>query len=499
MTAPETDCATQDGATDEPPPEPDGPETRITPRVLARAGTLALAGTVGAVTGQDHELPGGLADPHAVDETLAWLLFGGAGIGLLVATLGAITAAALLTYSPTRLARLRGGEALRDQLEDESLEFQLVARTLTLLGLMTATLCTWVGTWPSVTWPLVILILLAVLLCGVAPARLAEIRAESILTRSVPLLRPLRTVLRLPFLVPLNAVAGGVLQVLRLTDRSNGNEPDVVADEILTAVSDSAHDAELPDEERHWIENIVELKSLHASEVMTPRPDVVGLPRNMPITEATAKAMETGYSRYPVFGDSPDDVVGIFYAKDALGLLLADRDLDRSEVVVGELMRERTAVPETMPLDELLRHFRGTKRQLAIVQDEYGGTSGIVTLEDVLEEIVGDIEDEHDPEAELWVHVLEEGRQVEAAGRARVDEVNEHLGDRLPQDEHYDTVGGWVFTRLGRVPAIGETLELDGMTIEIVQADERRVARLRITIPSAVDPTASPGNGNPGS
>jgi magnesium and cobalt transporter len=252
------------------------------------------------------------------------------------------------------------------------------------------------------------------------------------------------------------------------------------AHDILAAVSDSAQDVELPDEERRWIENIVELKSMHASEVMTPRTDMVSFPSSMPLLEGVRRAIDAGFSRYPVYDTRIDDVVGVFYAKDALEVLGTEADL--GERTVGQMVRKPIFVPESMSLVDLLRLFRATKKQMAVVLDEYGGTAGLVSIEDVLEEIVGEIEDEYDPEGEQPVKVVEEGAVIEVSGRTRVDEANEHLGDRLPEGEDYDTVAGWVFTTLDRIPRVGETVEIGGIGIRILEADDRRIARMRLTV-----------------
>ncbi len=175
-----------------------------------------------------------------------------------------------------------------------------------------------------------------------------------------------------------------------------------------------------------------------------------------------------------------DDMIGVFYAKDALALAASPETLGTRKV--GEVVRKPLFVPESIDLVELLRQFRVTKRQMAIVLDEYGGTAGVVTIEDVLEEIVGDIEDEYDPVVEQPIKVVEEGREIEVSGRTRVDEANVHLGDRIPEGDDYDTVAGWVFTSLDRIPVTDEELVVEGIAIHILEADDRRIARMRLTL-----------------
>ena len=429
------------------------------------------------------------ADPESADP----LLFLASVIGLGLAVVGALQAASLLTYSPTKLARKRGGEALLTYLDRAERDHQLLARSLVVLGLAVAAVSAWVGSGSTIAARLeasAILVALAILGCGALPAAVAESRPETIVARTVPWLRPLATLLRYPLLLPVRTINGWLVRSLRLAEPMVVDESDRVAEDILTAVSDSAMENDLPDEERHWIENIVELKDMHASGVMTPRTDVIAFPRTMRIQDAVLRAIESGFSRYPVFDDTLDSIIGVFYAKDALQLV-GDRS-PNADRPVGDFVRTASAVPETMNLVDLLRHFRASKKQMAIVRDEYGGTSGVVTIEDVLEEIVGDIEDEYDPEQQ-GIRILEEGASIEVTGRTRVDEANEHIGDRLPECDDYDTVAGWVFTALERVPRTGEEFLLDGVEIAILEADERRIVKMRIRVPRpAPEPDQAP-------
>jgi CBS domain containing-hemolysin-like protein len=215
-------------------------------------------------------------------------------------------------------------------------------------------------------------------------------------------------------------------------------------------------DDELEPEERAMIRSIFELADTLVREIMVPRPDMVTVPEDAPLHEVVRIAIEQGYSRIPVRDpDDEDTIVGVVYAKDLLRRLATEQHRTRW----GDLVRTPTFVPETKRCDDLLRDLQAAAVHLAIVVDEYGEIVGLVTIEDILEEIVGEIVDEHDREEPL-VEVLGDG-ELRIDGRLGVDDLNELLGAELPE-EGWDTVGGLVFGTLGRVPAVGESVELEG-------------------------------------
>ena len=413
-------------------------------------------------------------------EGLSSSQLGLAALALLLATFGAVTASALLIYSPTKLARDESGSRLEEHLDAFSSEYQVVARLLMIGGVAAAALLAWHAAPGYHLVASIAVLVLALPSVGVVPALFAEARAERVLRVTIPVLRPLRSALRHLLVLPTLAAAGVVLRALRVPDANRTAEPEEIADEILAAVTDSAQESALPAEERQWIENIVELKNRQAIEVITPRTDMVAFPASMPLDEAVRQATESGFSRDPVYRERIDDMIGVFYAKDALALAASPETLGTRRV--GDVVRKPLFVPESIDLVELLRQFRATKRQMAIVLDEYGGTAGVVTIEDVLEEIVGDIEDEYDPVVEQPIKVVEEGRVIEVSGRTRVDEANVHLDDRIPEGDDYDTVAGWVFTSLDRIPTTDEELVVEGIAIHILEADDRRIARMRLTL-----------------
>jgi len=413
-----------------------------------------------------------------VDQGALWL----AAMYLLVGTLGSATASALLVYSPSKLCRrLKNNDrTLVDDLQAHDFEYQIIARSLGLLGVAGTAVCVagattflpWWFLWAGA----------ALLLYGVLPAALAERRPEAILIHSQPLLRLLRIALHYPIVVPFRAFTHTLLRMLRMSE-TPATDRDEIAEDILAAVDDSAAENSLQDSERQWLGNIVELKDISVGEAMTPRTDIVSIEDCTPLHEAVAIALRSGHSRYPVYRERIDDVVGVFYAKDALRVGQPPEEgqpaID-ANTPVREMMRKPLFVPHNMGVVELLEQFKCGKVQLAVVSDEYGGTAGLISIEDILEEIVGDINDEYDADDDDTPTVIEEGRILELSARERVEEVNVRLGTDLPEEGDYDTIAGFVFSELGRIPKVGETFSCHGVEFEILSADERRLDRLRV-------------------
>jgi putative hemolysin len=230
-------------------------------------------------------------------------------------------------------------------------------------------------------------------------------------------------------------------------------------------------------DERRLIQSIVDFGDTLVREVMTPRPDIVAIRAEATLGELRTLLREQGYSRIPVFSDGLDNIVGIVFVKDLIQLSGSD---DRA---LGSLMRPAHFVPETKPVADLLKEFQRQQVQIAIVVDEYGGTAGLVTLEDLLEEIVGEIRDEYDEESEP---VTDEGDGTWVfSGKVDIDELGDHLGVEIAR-EGFETVGGYLLARLGRVPSVGERLDVDDLAIEVLEAERRRVNKVRIRKREAV-------------
>jgi len=245
-------------------------------------------------------------------------------------------------------------------------------------------------------------------------------------------------------------------------------------EEIKSIVEESAEQGLLHEEEREMIHSIFDFAETVVRKVMVPRIDVTCLEASTPISEGLKVILAEGHSRIPVYEETVDTIVGVVHAKDLLRPLMEGK----TELTLRDLMRPPYFVPEGKKVGELLREFKRSKSQLAIVVDEYGGTSGLVTVEDLLEEIVGDIQDEYDVE-EPDVVVLNENTSILDA-RLALDDVNDRLDLDLPTDE-YDTIGGFVFGLLGRLPAQGDVVAWDALEFAVEQADGHRIQKVRVT------------------
>jgi magnesium and cobalt transporter len=225
------------------------------------------------------------------------------------------------------------------------------------------------------------------------------------------------------------------------------------------------------------IEGALQVSDMQVRDIMIPRSQMITIRSSQAPREFLPEVIEAAHSRFPVTGESLDDVLGILLAKDLLPLLLED-NTDRFNI--KEILRPATCVPESKRLNVLLKEFRATRNHMAIVIDEYGGVSGLVTIEDVLEQIVGDIEDEHDIDEDSQIKPLHSGDFL-VKGLTPIEDFNEHFGTEFP-DEEFDTVGGLVMNAFGHLPRRNEVVELDGFRVRVLNADSRRVHLLRVTL-----------------
>ncbi len=275
----------------------------------------------------------------------------------------------------------------------------------------------------------------------------------------------------------------GALGIDYLLHRALGRaieEPDEesLEEEIRTIVSEGHREGLLEEEAREMIEGVIELGDAVVSHIMTPRTEIGMIQVDKPWDEIVETIIDYGHTRVPMYDKTRDDIAGILYIKDLLPeLAKAADDPHRS---VRELLRKPLFVPETKPVDDLLQLFQKTRTHIAVVLDEFGGVSGLVTIEDVLEEIVGEIDDEYDQKSEEEIRKIDDD-VCEAVGRAHIDEINSLMGFELPEDEDFDTIGGFVFAEFGRVPAAGETITWrDSVRVIVLEASRRRVTRVRL-------------------
>jgi len=230
-------------------------------------------------------------------------------------------------------------------------------------------------------------------------------------------------------------------------------------------------------EEEQMINAVIELGDRRVHEVMIPRIAIAGLPATATMEEAIDKVVEEGHSRIPVYEDSVDEVIGILYAKDLLPFL---KGSSGNRPSLRSLLRTPVFVPESMSIDDLLHEFQRRKVHIAIVLDEYGGTAGLVTIEDLLEEIVGEIQDEYDVEEPMIIRISDNEARVD--GRAAVDDLEELFDTQLglEDDDEYDTVGGLIYHRVGGVPNPGDEVEVDGLRLTVETTDGRRVGKVLV-------------------
>jgi putative hemolysin len=319
-------------------------------------------------------------------------------------------------------------------------------------------------------------VLIAVVGVGI-PSAWARHRGEKVLAATLEVLLVFRAMFY-PFVAVIAALDVPVRRLAGVAGKEQA-EADTAKQEVLQAASEGAAEGGVGQEEAEMIASVMRLDEMEAREVMTPRTDVFALPATVSCQEAARRIVEAGHSRVPVYEGGLDNIVGILYAKDLLGLAAT-----AGQQTVRDVMRKALFVPETKRLDELLTELKAAKVHIAVVLDEYGGTAGLVTIEDVVEEIVGDIADEYD----LWAPALLkrlDGRTAEADGRLRIDELNETLGLRIPQGEEYETIAGMIFAELGYIPPVGETLRVHGATFTVLAADERRIMKVKVVLPKS--------------
>ena len=285
------------------------------------------------------------------------------------------------------------------------------------------------------------------------PRRLAEINPERYGARMAPVMHRLFSLLLYPALV-LEAPA---LVATRLLKMSPAPPPAPEALEQLLAREEAGQ--VIDDEEREMLQNVIEIGETVVREAMIPRPDIVAIEIGTDLRAAATIAVESGYSRLPVFEGSIDNVIGVLYAKDILAKLVVGE-----EIGVQQLARPPLFIPESKTIDATLTDLRKSRVHLAVVLDEYGGTAGLITLEDLVEEIVGEIEDEYDEAVAPVVSISEDEAIMD--GRAPATHLDELFGVRVA-DGDFDSVGGLVFDRLGKIPQVNDEVNVDGLRVTV--------------------------------
>jgi CBS domain containing-hemolysin-like protein len=297
--------------------------------------------------------------------------------------------------------------------------------------------------------------------------------------RLVPVINLFRTVF--------GPIAWMIDRSLRTVVGTNGEDDEEhETEEILRLAEIDTGDDAIEEEERQMIQGIIDMEETTVREIMAPRIDIVGLDLDRDIDDALKVIVAKGFSRIPLYDETIDNVVGIIYAKDLLRCITEGR-----RPSLKEIARPPYFIPESKRVAELLTELRQSKVHIAVVVDEYGGTAGLVTIEDLLEEIVGEIQDEYDREEAPIERVNESEAILDA--RVSIDALRELFGFEPDDDEDYDTVGGFVYHHLGKVPTAGDEVRVDGLTLRVLSVLGRRIKKVRATKVVETDaPVAAP-------
>ena len=268
----------------------------------------------------------------------------------------------------------------------------------------------------------------------------------------------------------------------RLTGQSNKSEPEEeeeFEEELLTMVNAGQREGWLEENEQEMIEGVFKLGEADVEDIMTPRSKIDALNAELGWIEMLRFVVEVGRTRIPVYEKKLDQVIGVLYVKDLFKELA--RGEHESRIAWRELLRPAWKIPQTLQLDQLLQDFLNNRRHQAVVVDEYDSIVGVVTIEDVLEEIVGEIIDESEIDREQEEEIVLKGdKQLEVVGTVRLDDLNSHMGDLFPASDDFDTINGLLVSRLGRIPAVGEQVLEPGVRLTVVQAGTRRVEKVLV-------------------
>ena len=306
------------------------------------------------------------------------------------------------------------------------------------------------------------------------PHAWAKYAGEKVLSRTYRLLMYF-SIIASPFLYIFRLYDGFIRRLAGIAETTPQEQQEEKQEEFLTGLEQHRTEGVLDEEEQEMIENVLELSSSTADEIMTPRTDIIAVEVNADLQKVLDTINEAGHTRVPVYENNIDNIIGLIYAKD----LLPEIGKNPADFKLRDKMRNAYFVPETKPLRALLHEFQNQKLHIAVVLDEYGGTAGIVTLEDILEELVGEITDEYEETPAEPIKKINKDT-IEADARISVDDLNDEFELDLPEDEDYETIGGFVFSRLGYIPKTGETFDYENLKFTIASAETRKIKRIQI-------------------
>ena len=307
------------------------------------------------------------------------------------------------------------------------------------------------------------------------PKRIAMNCPEKVSFKVVGVLQAVAVITK-PFVKVLSVSTNAIVRLFGIDP--NANDEPVTEEEIRMMVDVGGERGVIEDVQKEMINNIFEFDDIDVGDIMTHRTEMTAVEADTPMNDLISMAVEDGYSRIPVYDEDPDNIIGIIYIKDLLKYI--GKSLPSGQTL-RDFMREAYYVPETKRCGELFKEMTGKKIQIAVVVDEYGGTAGIVTMEDLLESIVGNIQDEYDNEEEEISKINETTFTID--GSTNIDEVDELVGTTLPEGD-YDTVAGFVISLLGYLPKPGETPEImyENLKFTVIEVEERRIVKVRVEI-----------------
>jgi len=364
-------------------------------------------------------------------------------------------------------------DKLVDNFADSAEEFLLtcsIFRAIVNLGLLAAIAAVFM----IEQYTLFMVICVVEIIILAIPHSWAKYTGEKILVRTYKLLGVLTGLLR-PLLKVLALHDTLVRRLAAVPQTDPEQAQDKKQEEILSVVEEGKMEGVVDEDEMEMIENVFELGDTTAEEIMTPRTDIVAVNIKDDLQAILDTITQAGHSRIPVYEENIDKIIGLVYAKD----LLSEINKDIADFSLSTKMRKPYFVPETKPLDDLLHEFQNQKLHIAIVLDEYGGTAGVVTIEDILEELVGEITDEYETDGPAAIQKIDENT-IDADARGRIDDLNSDYDLKLPEDEDYDTLGGFVFSHLGYIPKTGEEFNYENIKFTITAAESRKIKRVKV-------------------
>jgi len=396
-----------------------------------------------------------------------------------------------LTYALRDFSRARFAESLKQGGKDDYFEStvnhapdlsfvassgRIIANLFFLLSLIELLRGTGYPVWIQYLLALITAALILMIVSLALPRSIANHSGEAFIAKFV---RPLHVIWLLAS--PVTRLMHTADRIVKSASSSVERTPETIQselhEEILEKVEQGSREGAVDDGQRELIESVMELGHKTVDEIMRPRRQMVALPIDAGLEVVRNTLVSTGHSRIPVYKESVDKIIGVIYARDLLKLW----EQPAWKFKLSTTLRTPLYVPATKFVQELLQDFRLQKVHIAIVLDEYGGTAGLVTIEDVIEEIIGDISDEHEPLESAMFHRIDD-HAAEVDARLSVDELNRLLGLEIPEDQEYETLGGFVTTTLSTIPIAGAVFESHGAKLTVLEADPKRVKRLRVEV-----------------